>query len=172
MQADLHQSHPHKAMRQIIDKSLVGEASPQEQQALRKHLPVCAACQKYASDSRRAIAALGGFSFPADPGLQAKVHASLALRAQQLHAAQPNRRRQSYQNIVQVSLVALLLTLVGSFGAMNLGDSLAMLLHLSPTQTQAGLLTFWIVPSCCFSLLLPLLLLSSGRSANKKGQTT
>ena len=81
MQTDLHQSDPHQDMRQIIDKSLMGEASPQEQQALRKHLLACAACQKYASDSRRAIVSLHGFSFAADPGLQAKVHASLALRA-------------------------------------------------------------------------------------------
>ncbi|MFL6428275.1 MAG: hypothetical protein ACJ71S_08545 [Acidobacteriaceae bacterium] len=166
MQADLHQSDPHKAMRQIIDKSLVGEASPQEQQELRKHLPACAACQKYASDSHRAIAALGGFSFAADPGLQAKVHASLALRAQQLQAAHPNRRR-----ILHVSLAALLLTIVGSFAALNIGNSLAGLLHLPLSQTQAGLFTFWIVPSWCFSLLLPVVLLFSARSAERKGRT-
>ena len=88
MQTDLHD-----AMRHIIDSSLVGEASAQEQQELRKHLLECAACQKYASDSRRAIVGLNGFSFAADPGLQAKVHAALDLRIQQLQAAQPNRQR-------------------------------------------------------------------------------
>jgi anti-sigma factor RsiW len=164
MQADLHQSDPHKAMRQIIDKSLVGEASLLEQQELRKHLPACAECQKYASDSRRAIAALGGFSFAADPGLQAKVHASLAARAQQLQGAHPSRRR-----ILEVSLAALLLTIVGSFGAMNIGNSLAELLHLPLSQTQAGLVTFWIAPSWCFALFLPVVLLLRARSTNAKG---
>jgi anti-sigma factor RsiW len=160
MQPDLHNE-----MRQIIDKSLVGEASPEEQQALRKHLLVCVVCQKYASDSRRAIVSLSGFSFASDPGLTEKVHAALALRAQQLQTTRPNRKR-----ILQVSLAALLLTIVGSFAALHMGDPLAAVLHLPLSQAQAGLLTFWIAPSWCFALLLPVLLLVSARSANKKGQ--
>ena len=164
MQTDLHQSDPHQAMRQIIDKSLVGEASPQEQQELRKHLLACAACQKYASDSRRAIVSLNGFSFAPDPGLQAKVHASLDLRAQRLQATQPGRPR-----IVQVSIIALLLTIVGSFGALRFGSPLAALLHLEPAQMQTGVVALWVLPSLCFSLLLPLVLLLSARSAKTKG---
>lgn len=159
MQADLHDT-----MRQIIDKSLVGEASPQEQQALRKHLLACAACQKYASDSRRAIVSLSGFSFAADPGLQAKVHASLALRAQQLQSAQPSRQR-----IARISIVALLLTIVGSLGALHIGDPLAALLHLEPAAAQIGVVALWILPSLCFSLFLPVLLLLRARSTNAKG---
>jgi predicted anti-sigma-YlaC factor YlaD len=73
MQADIH-----NLMRHLIDKSLVGEASPEEQQMLREHLRGCAQCDKYASDGRRAIAGLGGFSFAANPDLQAKVCAALA----------------------------------------------------------------------------------------------
>ena len=167
MQTDLHQSDPHQAMRQIIDKSLVGEASPQEQQELRKHLLACAACQKYASDSRRAIVSLNGFSFApfaADPGLQAKVHASLDLRAEQLQATQPGRR-----SIVQVSILALVLTIVGSFGALRFGSPLAALLHLEPAQMQTGVVALWVLPSLCFSLVLPLVLLLSARSAKTKG---
>ena len=160
MQTDLHD-----AMRHIIDSSLVGEASAQEQQELRKHLLECAACQKYASDSRRAIVGLNGFSFAADPGLQAKVHAALDLRIQQLQAAQPNRQR-----IVQVSIAAILLTIVGSFAALHLGDPLAAFLHLPVAQAQAGLFTFWIAPSWCLALLVPVLLLVSAGSANRKGQ--
>ena len=161
MQADLHND-----MRQIIDKSLVGEASPQEQQELRKHLLACAACQKYASDSRRAIVSLHGFSFAADPGLQAKVHASLDLRAQQLQATQPGRRR-----IVQISVIALLLTIVGSFGAWHIGSPLAAVLHLEPAQMQTGVVALWVLPSLCFSLVLPVLLLLVARSANAKGSS-
>jgi anti-sigma factor RsiW len=163
MQADLHNE-----MRRIIDKSLVGEASAQELQSLREHLHACAQCETYANDGRRAIASLSGFSFASfatDPGLQAKVHAALDLRMQQLQTTPPNRQR-----IVQVSIAALLLTLVGSFGALHMGNPLAAVLHLPLAQAQAGLFTFWIAPSWCFALLLPALLLISARSANKKGQ--
>ena len=155
----------HDAMRHIIDKSLVGEASAPEQQELRKHLLGCATCQKYASNTRRAIVGLNGFSFApfaADPGLQAKVHESLALRAQQLQAAQPGRRR-----IVQVSIVALLLTVLGSWGALHVGTPLAALLHLEPAQAQTGVVALWIFPSLCFALLLPVLLLLRARSTNE-----
>ena len=168
MQADLH-----NAMRHIIDKSLVGEASAQEQQSLREHLRTCAQCERYADDGRRAIAGLSGFSFAGfatDPGLQAKVHTALDQRMQQLQAARPSRQRPNYQSVVQVSIAALLLTIVGSFGALHVGNPLAAVLHLPLAQAQAGLFTFWIAPSWCFALLLPVLLLVSARSANRKGQ--
>jgi anti-sigma factor RsiW len=155
----------HDAMRHIIDKSLVGEASAPEQQELRKHLLECAPCQKYASDTRRAIVGLNGFSFApfaADPSLQAKVHESLALRAQQLQAAQPGRRR-----IALVSIIALVLTIAGSLGALHMGTPLAALLHLEPAQAQTGVVALWIFPSLCFALLLPVLLLLRARSTNE-----
>ena len=160
MQADLH-----NAMHQLIDKSLAGEVSLEEQQALREHLAACADCQRYASEGRRAIAALSGFSFATDPELHAKVNAALAVRAQQLQARQPDRTR-----IVVVSVVALLLTLAGSFGAVHISNPLAAFLHLPAAQAQTGLFTFWIIPSWCFFLLLPVLLLISARSASRKGQ--
>jgi hypothetical protein len=169
MQADLHH-----AMRHLIDKSLAGEASSQqlsieEQQALREHLRACAPCESYAEEGRRAIAGLSGFSFDADPGLQEKVHAALALRAQQLQAAEPSRIRML--RIVQITVAALLLTIAGSFGATRMGNLLAAMLHLPAAQAHTGLLTFWIAPSWCFALLLPVLLLVSARSASRKGQT-
>jgi Putative zinc-finger len=159
MQTDLHQS-----IRRLIDRSLADELALKEQQSLREHLHECAACQKYAEDSRRAIAALGGFSFPANPDLQAKVFSALAERAEQLDAAQPNRRR-----VVQVSIAALLLTIVGSFAALHIGNPLAAVLHLEPAEAQAGVLALWVLPSLFFSLLLPVVLLLSSRSAKTKG---
>ncbi len=171
MQADLHH-----AMRHLIDKSLAGEASPQEQHELGEHLRACAQCESYASDGQRAIAALTGFSFAADPGSQEKIHAALALRAQQLQAAAPGHAnwartvRPNRARIVQVTVAAFALTIAGSFGAAHMGDLVAALLHLPAAQAHTGLLTFWIAPSWCFSLLLPVLLLVSARSANRKGQ--
>lgn len=159
MQTDLHQP-----IRNLIDRSLVGEASPQEQQSLREHLRGCAQCEKYASESRRAIAGLGGFSFPANPDLQAKVFSALAQRAQQLDAAQHSRLR-----IVRTCIIALLLTAAGSLAALQIGGPLADLFSLTPSQAQAGLLALWILPSLCFSLLLPVVLLLSARSAKTKG---
>jgi len=159
MQTDLHQS-----MRHLIDRSLAGELSSTEHHSLRDYLHACAACQKYADDSRRVIAGLGGFSFPANEDLQAKVFAALAQRAQQLEAAQPARRR-----IVHTCIAALLLTIVGSLAALHLGNPLAGLLHLEPAKTQTGVLALWVLPSLCFCLFLPALLLLPGRSMNKKG---
>jgi hypothetical protein len=96
--------------------------------------------------------------------LQEKVHAALALRAQQLPPLQASRAR-----IVQVTIAALLLTIAGSFAALHVGNLLAAVLHLPAAQAHTGLFTFWIAPSWCFSLLLPVLLLVSARSASRKG---
>jgi predicted anti-sigma-YlaC factor YlaD len=159
MQTDRHQS-----MRHLIDRSLAGELSPTEHHSLREHLHECAACQGYADDNRRAIAGLGGFSFAANSDLQAQVFSALALRAQQLQAAQPRRRR-----IVRTCIIALLLTVVGSLAALHLGGPLAGLLHLAPANARAGVLALWVLPSLCFCLFLPALLLLSARSMNNKG---
>jgi predicted anti-sigma-YlaC factor YlaD len=159
MRTDLHQS-----MRHLIDRSLAGELSSTEHHSLRDHLHECAACQKYADDTRRVIAGLGGFAFTANADLQTKVFAALAQRAQQLEVAQHRRRR-----IVRTCIAALLLTIVGSLAALHLGDPLAGLLHLEPAKTQAGVLALWVLPSLCFCLFLPALLLLPARSMNKKG---
>jgi hypothetical protein len=81
MPADRHESICH-----IIDKSLAGGASVQEEQSLREHLLTCAPCGEYLAASNRAIAGLQGFSFDMDPELDRRVLASLAVRAQQLEA--------------------------------------------------------------------------------------
>ena len=79
MQVDRHQE-----IRHIIDRSLVGAASSQEEQTLREHLLTCVACQEYLKASHQAIAGLGGFSFEVNPDLHGRVLAALTLRAQQL----------------------------------------------------------------------------------------
>jgi predicted anti-sigma-YlaC factor YlaD len=158
------QTDPHRSIRHIIDRSLAGEISPTEQHSLREHLHECAPCQKYADDSSRAIAALGEFSFTANPDLQPRVFTALAQRAQQLEATQPGRRR-----IARTCIIALLLTAVGSLAALHLGSPLAGLLHMEPAEAHVGVLALWVLPSLCFSLLLPVVLLLSARSATTKG---
>jgi predicted anti-sigma-YlaC factor YlaD len=155
----------HETIRHVIDKTLAGEASLQEERSLRKHLQDCAQCQEYLSGSSRVIASLGGFSFDVDPGHQAKVLSSLGLRAQQLEAEQHSRRR-----IVWGCMAALVLLVTGSFVASQFGGLAAGVLYLQPMQVRRVLLAFWVVPSLCFFLLFPLLPLLSAVRTNRKGR--
>ena len=142
----------HSLFGHIIDKSLAGAASPQEQQTLRAHLATCAACQQYLDASNRAVAALSDFSFAIDPALDSKVLAAIAARAHQLEVASLHRRR-----LGAASLLALVLTIVGSIAASKLGSLAAPAFHLDPARLHLGLAAFWITPSVliCMLLLLP-----------------
>jgi len=154
----------HTLIRQVIDQSLAGASlDPQAQQALREHLSTCAACSQYLEASNRAIAGLEGFSFSIDPGLDSKVLASLARRAQQLEAARIQRQR-----LWWTSCAALVLTSIGSLAASQL-RGLAAVFHVGPAQFHAGLTTFWILPSLCFCLLFLLLPVFPALLNDKKG---
>jgi hypothetical protein len=150
----------HESFQRMIDESLAGAISAEREQSLREHLDTCAPCQEYLSASNRVIASLGGFSFEVDPTLDARVFASLRLRAQQVRTAQPSRRRW-----VLISLAAVVLTMGGSFVDLQFGRLIASVFDIERTQVQQGLLAFWIVPSLCVLLLFPLLpLLSKSRT--------
>jgi anti-sigma factor RsiW len=139
----------------LIDKSLAGAASAQEEQSLREHLAACAPCAEHLEATRRVVAGLEGFSFELGPALDSKVHAAVALRAQQLDANRIRRRQMGWGG-----LLALLLTVLGSLGASRLGSLAAPALHLDPAQMRFGLAAFWITPSvfvCLLLLLLPTL---------------
>jgi anti-sigma factor RsiW len=142
----------HETFRRIIDKTLAGEVSLQEEQSLREHLQSCAPCQKYLSAETRVIASLNGFSFDVDPGLQTKVCVALQLRAQQLEARQPSRQR-----LLWSCFLALLLTVVGSFIELQFGKLAAPIFGVKPMLMRQGLLSFWIAPSLWLLLLLPIL---------------
>jgi anti-sigma factor RsiW len=159
MQTDRHESICH-----VIDKSLAGEISVQEEQSLRQHLSACAACQKYLDASNRAIAGLGGFAFETDPGLPDKIFAALTIRAAQLET-----QRLSHRQLAWSYVAALILTLAGSFAAMQLGDRFANAFSATPQQVQLGLIALWIVPSVCFCLFLPTLPMMSKRWMHPKG---
>lgn len=159
MQVDRHESICH-----LIDKSLVGEVSVQEEQSLREHLQECVGCQKYLSASQRAIASLGGFSFEMSPSLPDRVFAALEVRARQLET-----KRLSHRQLGWSYVAALVLTAAGSFAAMRLGDMAGAVFPVTPAQMQFGLIALWIVPSVCFCLVLPTLPVVSAASMNKKG---
>lgn len=154
----------HPSFCAIIDKSLAGAASPAEEQSLRDHLAGCAPCAEHLEATRRAITGLEGFSFALGPALDARVHAAVALRAQQLETSRVRRRRMGWGG-----LLALVLTAVGSFAASQLGGLAAPALHLDPAQLRFGLTAFWITPSIFFCLLLLLLPAFQAGLSNKKG---
>jgi hypothetical protein len=159
MQTDRHESICH-----LIDQSLAGKISSQEEKFLRQHLLACAPCQQYLDASHRAIAGLGGFAFETDPGLSDRIFAALAIRAAQLET-----QRLSHRKLAWSYVAALILTLAGSFAAMQLSDRFATAFSATHQQVQLGLIAIWIVPSVCFCLLLPTLPLMSKRWLHTKG---
>jgi predicted anti-sigma-YlaC factor YlaD len=159
MQADRHQE-----IRHIIDRSLEGTASFQEEQTLREHFLTCGSCQEYLNASHRAIAGLGGFSFEVNPDLHGKVLAALTQRAQQLETKRVERRPMLWSY-----LAALLLTVVGSLAAARFSGLAVAVFHLQSAPMQFGLLALWIVPSLCFCLLFPFLHRLSVGWMNEKG---
>ena len=158
------QLDPHETFRQIADKSLVGDALPDEERSLGAHLEACASCREYLNAGARAIAGLNGLSFDVDPALQARVNASLARRAVQLEARQLTRRR-----LVWTSIAALLLTVAGSFIELQFGGLAAAALGIRPLLVRQDLLHIWILPSLSFCLLIPALLALSAAGPNQTG---
>ncbi len=148
--------HLHESFQHMIDESLTGGLSPERERSLRAHLDACTQCQKYLSAGDRAIASLAGFSFEVDPTLNARVVASLRQRTQQAHAVQPARPHWGL-----IGLVAIVLTLGGSFVDLKFGDLIASVFDLQRIPLQHGLLAFWIAPSLFVLLLFPALMASS-----------
>ncbi len=158
------QTDRHESICRLIDQSLAGEISTQEEQSLRQHLLSCAACRQYLDVSNRAIAGLGEFSFETDPDLPDKIVTALTIRAAQLET-----HRLSHRQLAWSYAAALILTLAGSFAAMQLCDRFASIFSLSQQQVQLGLIAIWVVPSLCFCLMLPTLPLVSKRWMHAKG---
>ncbi len=151
-------SDRHESFRNMIDEALVAGTSAAARPPLNDHLQSCAQCREYLETTTRAIASLGSFSFEVDPTLQAKVSDAITLRVQQLQPA-----RFTPDRLVIVCLLALALTVAGSFFDLKFGSLLASVLNLHGTQLQHGLLTFRIISSLCLLLLFPMLPLLSRR---------
>ncbi len=159
MQTDSNARHPSShpsicALCYLIDKSLAGAATPQGERSLREHLAACAPCAEHLEATRRVVAGLEGFSFGFGVGtaLDSKVMAAIARRAQQLETSRVRSRQMGWG-----SLLALLLTAIGSLAVSRLGGLAAPALHLDAAQMQFGLAAFWITPSLFICLLLLLL---------------
>ena len=162
MQTDSVSRHP--SFCALIDKSLAGAATLQEEQSLRQHLAACAPCAEHLEATRRVVAGLEGFSFAPGPATDGKVLAAVTLRAQQLETSRIRRRQMGWGG-----LLALVLTAVGSLGASRLGSLAGPALHLDPVQMRFGLAAFWITPSLFVCMLLLLLPALHVHLSNKKG---
>ena len=151
----------HEDFEQRIDRSLAGAGTAEEQRLVEEHVRSCSACAEYLSASRRAVAGLKGFSFEAGPGLNARVMAAVKARAEEIEA----RRRW-----MRLSVVALALTVLGTFVDLQVGRWAAAFFGLPSVAVHHGLLALWIVPSVGLVVLFPLLpLLAAKRS--REGRT-
>jgi anti-sigma factor RsiW len=151
----------HLDFEQRIDRSLAGAGTPEEQRALEEHVRSCAACGEYLSVSQRAVAGLKGFSFEAGPGLNARVMAAVRVRAEEMEA----RRRW-----VRLSVVALVLTVLGTVVDLQVGRWAAGFFGLPSIAVHHGLMALWIVPSFGLLVLFPMLPLLSAKRY-EKGRT-
>jgi anti-sigma factor RsiW len=131
-----------------IDRGLAGAGTAEEARLVEAHVASCAGCAAYAEASRRAVAGLKGFSFEAGLGLNAKVMAAVRARAEEMEA----RRRW-----MKLSVVALVLTVLGTVVDLAVGHWAAGLLGLRPGEVQHGLMALWIAPSFGLLVLFPLL---------------
>jgi predicted anti-sigma-YlaC factor YlaD len=152
----------HEDFEQMIDRGLAGAGTPEEESLLGAHVGECVACEEYLSASRRAIAGLNGFAFEAGPALNARVVAAIRMRAEQMEA-----RRASARRWVGMSVVAVVLTVLGSVVDLRVGHWAAGFFDLRPMEVRQGLLALWIVPSFGLLLLFPILPLLAGKTYGK-----
>jgi anti-sigma factor RsiW len=149
----------HNTFQRMIDESLAGVLSSENERSLREHLSTCAACGEYLSHSNRVIAGLSGFSFEVNPTLNARVLASLKLRAEERHGIPAHNTRPRRQLRVPLKnwaawAVALAMSGVGSGLVYRMAERLAVPGHLVSAQVQAGVLVFWLLPSLCAAFCL------------------
>ena len=91
-------------------------------------------------------------------GLNARVMAAVRARAEQMEA----RRRW-----MRLSVVALVLTVLGTVVDLSVGRWAAGFFDLRPMEVQHGLMALWIVPSFGLLLLFPVLPLLAAKRQEK-----
>ena len=154
----------HQEIRHIIDRSLVG-ASSQEEQTLREHLVTCVACQEYLKASHQVIAGQKGFSF------EGESRSSWEECSPPLRYAHNNWKPRGCSKGRCCGVTWPCSTLAGSFTAARFSGLAGAVFHIEPEPLHIGLLALWIVPSLCFCLLFPVLHRLSLGGTNEKGLT-
>ncbi|WP_263384527.1 zf-HC2 domain-containing protein [Granulicella arctica] len=139
----------HETFQRMIDESLAGALSAENEQSLREHLSTCATCREYLSASNRIIAGLSGFSFEVNPTLNARVLVALKL----YNTGTMRQHSVPFKNWAAFA-VALSMSFVGSGLVYQMAERLAVPMHFVSAQVQAGVLVFWLLPSLCAALCL------------------
>ena len=152
----------HEEIRLLIDKSLGGDISREEEKSLLEHLRFCQTCQEYKSSVSTVVSAFDGFAFEVTPELNTKVHRSLQQLIQKMEAGKMEQRHMRI-----ASFSAFLLSFLGSSVVWQVSDFLAARLQLSPGAMEIGLLLLWVAPSLLISLLLPVIPSLLNRQAQK-----
>ncbi|HVT57200.1 MAG TPA: hypothetical protein VHR45_02270 [Thermoanaerobaculia bacterium] len=156
----------HEQVRASMARCLARDAAPEEQRRLAEHLAGCAECRREMELSRRALRALGGFSFALDPALTPRVQAALARRARELENERADRKQRRRLRVGFVA--AVLMTAAGSLAAWLAAGWFAGTHHVSPLPLHAGVLIFWTLPSLCAALPLLLSDLLGGAARGKE----
>ncbi len=149
----------HERFARLIDESLAGAISAEEQRPLREHLAHCASCKEYLNASNRVLWGLSGFSFEVNPTLNVRVVEALTLKVEQNRLAHAGRSRILRPHHVPMKVRAafagaLLMSFAGSALVYQTAKRLALPMHFYAAQVQIGVLVFWLLPSLCATACL------------------
>lgn len=132
-----------KRFRELIDRSFAGEISERERQLLQAHIRDCDDCNHYMELTARTIRGLREFAFAT--GLESHVRVRDILA----HHTETMRQHHVQLKVRTAFAVTLSMSLVGSLLACWGARLLAVQMHFSIAQVQAGVLFFWLLPSVC-----------------------
>ena len=135
-----------KRFRQLIDRFFTGEISESERQLLQAHIRDCDDCNHYMELTARTIRGLREFAFAT--GLESRVRVRDILA----HHTGTMRQHHVQLKVRTAFAVTLSMSLVGSLLACWAARLLAVQMHFSIAQVQAGVLFFWLLPSVCAAL--------------------
>jgi anti-sigma-K factor RskA len=149
----------HESFQRMIDESLAGVLSAEQEQSLREHLSTCTTCREYLNASNRVIAGLSDFSFEVNPTLNVRVVAALRLQAKEGRGTLARDTGTVRQHSVPFKnwaafAGAISMSFVGSGLVYQIAERLAVPMHFVSAQVQAGVLVFWLVPSLYAALCL------------------
>jgi hypothetical protein len=134
--------------RELIDRSFVHEISEGERQLIHAHIRDCDGCKRYLELTARTIRGLRELNFTSERESSALVRKILAQPARTMS---PHYARFKGWTAFPV---ALSMSIVGSALFYQVAKFLAVPMHFDAALIQAGVLVFWLLPSCCSALLL------------------
>jgi predicted anti-sigma-YlaC factor YlaD len=137
-----------KRLRELIDRSLVGDVPEGERQLIDDHILGCDGCKRYVEVTARTIRGLREFTFANEADSSAQSREILA------HHTETMRQHNVQFKMWSAFVVALSMSILGSALVYQVAKFLAAPMHFDNAQVQAGVLVFWLLPSFCAALCL------------------